>query len=176
MERTPATIGSFRDHSCDIASKSALTSIKGWFAAFNRPQGRSASSRPNLATRNRCHEPGRPAARMPSTKTVTFRQPFWLKGIDRLLQPADHRVVTDEELIEGKDQARDWRRIQEVFRNDHGGCSPIRMCHGKPKIPMSARTTPRPVGGPTSTGLPRSMGSSSAQSPHRTRCASWSSL
>jgi hypothetical protein len=40
---------------------------------------------------------------MPSTKTVTFRQPFWLKGIDRLLQPADHRVVTDEELIEGKD-------------------------------------------------------------------------
>jgi hypothetical protein len=36
-----------------------------------------------------------------STKTVTFRRPFWLKGVDRLLPPADYRVVTDEELIEG---------------------------------------------------------------------------
>jgi hypothetical protein len=36
-----------------------------------------------------------------STKTVTFRRRFWLKGVDRLLPPADYRVVTDEELIEG---------------------------------------------------------------------------
>jgi hypothetical protein len=36
-----------------------------------------------------------------STKTVTLRRPFWLKGVDRLLPPADYRVVTDEELIEG---------------------------------------------------------------------------
>ena len=36
-----------------------------------------------------------------STKTVTFRRPFWLKGVDRLLPAADYRVVTDEELIEG---------------------------------------------------------------------------
>jgi hypothetical protein len=36
-----------------------------------------------------------------STKTVTFRRPFWLKGVDRLLPPADYRVMTDEELIEG---------------------------------------------------------------------------
>src|SRR5262245_32795144 len=36
-----------------------------------------------------------------STQTVTFRRPFWLKGVDRLLPPADYRVVTDEELIEG---------------------------------------------------------------------------
>jgi hypothetical protein len=36
-----------------------------------------------------------------STKTVSFRRPFWLKGVDRLLPPADYRVVTDEELIEG---------------------------------------------------------------------------
>jgi hypothetical protein len=36
-----------------------------------------------------------------STKTVTFMRPFWLKGVDRLLPPADYRVVTDEELIEG---------------------------------------------------------------------------
>jgi hypothetical protein len=34
-------------------------------------------------------------------KTVTFRRSFWLKGVDRLLPPADYRVVTDEELIEG---------------------------------------------------------------------------
>ena len=36
-----------------------------------------------------------------SGKTVTFRQPFRLKGVDRLLPAADYRVVTDEELIEG---------------------------------------------------------------------------
>jgi hypothetical protein len=36
-----------------------------------------------------------------STKIITFRRPFWLKGVDRLLPPADYRVVTDEELIEG---------------------------------------------------------------------------
>jgi hypothetical protein len=36
-----------------------------------------------------------------SNKTVTFRRPFWLKGVDRMLPPADYRVVTDEELIEG---------------------------------------------------------------------------
>jgi hypothetical protein len=36
-----------------------------------------------------------------TTKTVTFRRPFWLKGVDRLLPPADYRVMTDEELIEG---------------------------------------------------------------------------
>jgi hypothetical protein len=36
-----------------------------------------------------------------TTKTVTFRRPFCLKGVDRLLPAADYRVVTDEELIEG---------------------------------------------------------------------------
>ena len=35
------------------------------------------------------------------SRTVTFRRPFWLKGVDRMLPPADYRVVTDEELIEG---------------------------------------------------------------------------
>jgi hypothetical protein len=34
-------------------------------------------------------------------KTITFHQPFCLKGVDRELPPADYRVVTDEELIEG---------------------------------------------------------------------------
>jgi hypothetical protein len=36
-----------------------------------------------------------------TTKTVTFHRPFNLKGVDRVLPPADYRVVTDEELIEG---------------------------------------------------------------------------
>jgi hypothetical protein len=36
-----------------------------------------------------------------TTKTVRFRRPFCLKGVDRLLPPADYRVMTDEELIEG---------------------------------------------------------------------------
>ena len=36
-----------------------------------------------------------------TNKTVTFRRPFFLKGVDRLLPPADYRVMTDEELIEG---------------------------------------------------------------------------
>ncbi len=34
-------------------------------------------------------------------KTITFHRPFCLKGVDRLLPPADYRVVTDEEIIEG---------------------------------------------------------------------------
>jgi hypothetical protein len=36
-----------------------------------------------------------------TTKIVTFHKPFCLKGVDRLLPPADYRVVTDEELIDG---------------------------------------------------------------------------
>jgi hypothetical protein len=34
-------------------------------------------------------------------RTITFRRPFYLKGVDRLLPPGDYRVVTDEEPIEG---------------------------------------------------------------------------
>ena len=34
-------------------------------------------------------------------KTITFHRPFCLKGVDSVLPPADYRVVTDEELIEG---------------------------------------------------------------------------
>jgi hypothetical protein len=36
-----------------------------------------------------------------TNKTVTFHRPFCLEGVDHLLPPADYRVVTDEELIEG---------------------------------------------------------------------------
>ena len=34
-------------------------------------------------------------------KTIAFRRPFYLRGVDRLLPPGDYSVVTDEELIEG---------------------------------------------------------------------------
>ena len=34
-------------------------------------------------------------------RTIAFRRPFYLKGVDRLLPPGDYQVMTDEELIEG---------------------------------------------------------------------------
>jgi len=34
-------------------------------------------------------------------RTIAFRRPFYLKGVDRLLPRGDYSVVTDEELIEG---------------------------------------------------------------------------
>jgi hypothetical protein len=34
-------------------------------------------------------------------ETLTFRQPFRIKGIDRLLAAGDYEVGTDEEMIEG---------------------------------------------------------------------------
>jgi hypothetical protein len=36
-----------------------------------------------------------------TTKTVTFRRPFCLRGVDRLLPPANYRIMTDEAMIEG---------------------------------------------------------------------------
>jgi hypothetical protein len=43
-----------------------------------------------------------------------FHRPFYLKGIDRLLPPADYRVVTDEELIDGLSFAA-YRRVSTVI-------------------------------------------------------------
>jgi hypothetical protein len=34
-----------------------------------------------------------------STITVTFKHPFELRGVDRVLPPGDYRVTTDEVLI-----------------------------------------------------------------------------
>ena len=36
-----------------------------------------------------------------ATATVTFHRPFYLRDVDRLLSPAENRLVTDEEFIEG---------------------------------------------------------------------------
>jgi len=47
-------------------------------------------------------------------KTVTFQRPFGLKGVDRMLPPADYRVVTDEEFIEGLSFAA-YRRVSTVI-------------------------------------------------------------
>ena len=34
-------------------------------------------------------------------KTIAFRRPFYLKGVDRLLRPGEYSVITDEELHRG---------------------------------------------------------------------------
>jgi hypothetical protein len=47
-------------------------------------------------------------------KIVTFRRPFCLKGVDRLLPASDYRVVTDEELIEGMSFPA-YRRVATVI-------------------------------------------------------------
>jgi len=47
-------------------------------------------------------------------KTVTFARPFCLKGVDRVLPPADYRVVTEEEQIEGL-SLRAYRRVSTVI-------------------------------------------------------------
>ena len=49
-----------------------------------------------------------------TTKSVTFHRPFYLKGIDRLLPPADYRVATNEELIDGLSFAA-YRRVSTVI-------------------------------------------------------------
>ena len=49
-----------------------------------------------------------------TTKTVTFHRPFNLKGVNRLLPPANYRVVTDEELIEGLSFSA-YRRASTLF-------------------------------------------------------------
>ena len=36
-----------------------------------------------------------------SRKTVTFKMPFLLEGIDRSLPAGSYEVITDEELVEG---------------------------------------------------------------------------
>jgi hypothetical protein len=47
-------------------------------------------------------------------ETVTFRHPFRIKGIDRLLQAGAYEVVTDEEMIEGLSFAS-FRRVATMI-------------------------------------------------------------
>jgi hypothetical protein len=43
-------------------------------------------------------------------ETITFKHPFQIKGIDRLLPPGAYEVITDEEMIEGLSFAA-FRRV-----------------------------------------------------------------
>ncbi|QHO75562.1 hypothetical protein ACH79_25900 [Bradyrhizobium sp. CCBAU 051011] len=47
-------------------------------------------------------------------ETVTFKHPFRIKGIDRLLPPGAYEVITDEEMIEGLSFAS-FRRVATVI-------------------------------------------------------------
>ena len=49
-----------------------------------------------------------------TNQIVTFRRPFCLKGVDRLLPPADYRVMIDEQLIEGLSFAV-YRRVSTAI-------------------------------------------------------------
>ena len=58
-----------------------------------------------------------------TTKTVTFHRPFNLKGVDRLLPPANYRVVTDEDLIEGLSFPAYRRASTVIFVPAEFGCA-----------------------------------------------------
>ena len=45
---------------------------------------------------------------------ITFRHPFRIKGIDRLLPPGAYEVITDEEMIEGSSFAS-FRRVATMI-------------------------------------------------------------
>jgi hypothetical protein len=47
-------------------------------------------------------------------ETITFRHPFRIKGIDRLLPAGTYEVITDEELIEGLSFAS-YRRVATMI-------------------------------------------------------------
>jgi hypothetical protein len=47
-------------------------------------------------------------------ETVTFRHPFRIRGIERLLPAGACEVVTDEEMIEGLSFAS-WRRVATMI-------------------------------------------------------------
>lgn len=47
-------------------------------------------------------------------ETVTFRHPFRLRGVERLLPAGAYQVVTDEETIEGI-SFEAWRRIATII-------------------------------------------------------------
>jgi hypothetical protein len=47
-------------------------------------------------------------------ETVTFRHPFLVRGIDRLLPAGAYEVITDEEMIEGLSFAS-YRRVATMI-------------------------------------------------------------
>jgi hypothetical protein len=76
-------------------------------------------------------------------KTITFHRPFCLKGVDRLLPPADYRVMTDEELIEGLSFPAYRRVSTSIFVPAPSG-SAVEMVPIDPRISRRRRNeTPR---------------------------------
>jgi hypothetical protein len=53
-------------------------------------------------------------------ETVTFRHPFRIRGIDRLLPPGAYEVITDEEMIEGLSFPA-YRRVATMIMVPAGG-------------------------------------------------------
>jgi hypothetical protein len=47
-------------------------------------------------------------------ETITFRHPFRIRGVDRLLPPGAYEVITDEEMIEGLSFAA-FRRVATMI-------------------------------------------------------------
>jgi hypothetical protein len=47
-------------------------------------------------------------------ETVTFKRPFLIKGIDRVLPPGSYKVITDEEMIDGLSFAA-FRRVATLI-------------------------------------------------------------
>ena len=47
-------------------------------------------------------------------ETITFKHPFQIKGIDRILPAGAYEVVTDEEMIEGLSFAA-YRRVATMI-------------------------------------------------------------
>jgi hypothetical protein len=47
-------------------------------------------------------------------ETITFKHPFRIKGIDRLLSAGAYEVITDEEMIEGLSFAS-FRRVATMI-------------------------------------------------------------
>jgi hypothetical protein len=47
-------------------------------------------------------------------ETITFRHPFRIKGIDRMLHAGAYEVITDEEMIEGLSFAS-FRRVATMI-------------------------------------------------------------
>src|SRR5580693_3704572 len=57
----------------------------------------------------------RPRMTMRSRReTVTFKHPFRIEGVDRLLSPGAYEVITDEEMIEGLSFAS-YRRVATMI-------------------------------------------------------------
>ena len=52
-------------------------------------------------------------------ETVTFKHPFRIRGIDRLLPAGSYEVITDEEMIEGLSFAS-YRRVATMIMVPNG--------------------------------------------------------